>query len=52
VSLKFELLRQEKPGTNPGKRLVILSQDEADALYSLPRFTQEERDEYFTLSTE
>lgn len=49
---KLELLRQEKPGANPGKRLVILSQDEADALYGLPRFTQEERDEYFTLSTE
>ncbi len=33
-------------------RLKILSQDEADSLYGLPRFTQKERDEYFTLSTE
>jgi len=31
-------------------RLRILSDDEIVALYGLPRFTQEERDEYFTLS--
>jgi TnpA family transposase len=35
---------------NPGKRLVILSREEMDALYGRPRFTQEERVEYFTLS--
>ena len=35
---------------NPGKRLVILGQDETDALYGRPCFTPEERDQYFTLS--
>ena len=33
-------------------RLKILSADEIDALYARPRFTQEERDEYFALSTQ
>jgi len=51
-SQNLKLLRQEKPEGNPGKRLVILTQEEADALYGRPRFTQEERDEYFTLSGE
>jgi TnpA family transposase len=37
---------------NPGKRLVILGLDEIDVLYGHPRFTQEERDEYFVLSAE
>jgi TnpA family transposase len=36
--------------SNPGKRLIILNRDETDALYGQPRFTQEERTEYFTLS--
>jgi hypothetical protein len=36
---------------NPGKRLIILGNAEIDAVYGRPRFTQEERDEYFTLST-
>ena len=31
-------------------RLRILSDDEIDALYGRPRFTQEERAEYFSLS--
>jgi hypothetical protein len=35
---------------NPGKRLIILSRDEIEALYGLPRFTQEERGEYFSLT--
>lgn len=35
---------------NPGKRLIILSSAEIDALYGRPRFTQEERIEYFALS--
>jgi integrase len=35
---------------NPGKRLIILSSAEIDALYGRPRFTQEERTEYFALS--
>jgi Tn3 transposase DDE domain/Domain of unknown function (DUF4158) len=35
---------------NPGKRLIILSSAEIDALYGRPRFTQEERAEYFALS--
>jgi TnpA family transposase len=33
-------------------RLRILSDDEIDALYGRPRFTQEERTEYFTLSAQ
>jgi hypothetical protein len=33
-------------------RLKILSDDEIDALYGRPRFTQEERDEYFALSAQ
>jgi Domain of unknown function (DUF4158) len=33
-------------------RLRILSDDEIDALYGRPRFTQEERNEYFTLSAQ
>ena len=37
---------------NTGKRLGILHHDEIDALYGRPRFTQKERDEYFTLSAE
>ncbi len=35
---------------NPGKRLIILSSAEIDALYGRPRFTQQERAEYFALS--
>ena len=35
---------------NPGKRLIILSRDEIEALYGHPRFTQEERGEYFSLA--
>jgi hypothetical protein len=35
---------------NPGKRLIILSRDEIEALYGRPRFTQEERGEYFSLT--
>ena len=37
---------------NRGKRLVILGHEEVDALYGRPRFTQEERDDYFTLSAQ
>lgn len=37
---------------NPGKRLIILGNAEIDAVYGRPRFTQEERDEYFTLSAQ
>jgi uncharacterized protein DUF4158 len=33
-------------------RLKILSADEIDALYARPRFTPEERDEYFALSAQ
>lgn len=36
--------------TAPGKRLGILNDDEIDALYGRPRFTQDERHEYFALS--
>jgi hypothetical protein len=35
---------------NPGKRLIILSREEIETLYGWPRFTQEERDDYFALS--
>jgi Domain of unknown function (DUF4158) len=35
---------------NRGKRLIILNRDEIEALYGRPRFTQEERGEYFSLS--
>ena len=35
---------------NLGKRLIILSRDEIEALYGRPRFTQEERGEYFSLT--
>ena len=31
-------------------RLTILNEEEIDALYGRPRFTQEARTEYFTLS--
>jgi len=34
----------------PQKRLTILGADEIEALYGLPRFTPEERQEYFALS--
>src|SRR3974377_2032897 len=33
------------------RRLRILGDDEIDALYGRPRFTPEEREEYFTLSS-
>jgi len=42
----------DKTMDNPGKRLFILGQEEIGALYGLPRFTQEDRDEYFTLSAQ
>jgi hypothetical protein len=35
---------------NPGKRIAILSRDEIETLYGRPRFTQDERGEYFSLS--
>ena len=35
---------------NPGKRLVVLEGDEVEALYGRPRFTHEERVQYFALS--
>ena len=34
----------------PQKRLTILGEDEIEALYGLPRFTPDERQEYFALS--
>ena len=36
---------------NPGRRLIILSRDEIEALYGRPRFTHDERTEYFSLSS-
>src|SRR5512135_3751957 len=38
-------------GNTTRKRLRILRDDEIDALYGRPRFTPEEREEYFTLSS-
>src|SRR4030095_13112558 len=35
---------------NPGKRLIVLEADEVEALYGRPRFTHEERVQYFALS--
>jgi len=32
---------------NPGKRLIVLEGDEVEALYGRPRFTHEERVQYF-----
>lgn len=42
----------KKATENPGKRLVILGDEEIDALYGRPRFTPEEREECFALSAE
>jgi hypothetical protein len=42
----------ERQIDNPGKRLTILGSAETEAIYGRPCFTQEERDEYFTLSPE
>jgi hypothetical protein len=38
-------------GNTTQKRLRILRDDEIDALYGRPRFTPEEREEYFALSS-
>ena len=35
---------------NPGERLMVLEGDEVETLYGRPRFTHEERVEYFALS--
>lgn len=35
---------------DPSKRLTILSPDEVEAIYDIPRFTDEERDNFFTLT--
>jgi TnpA family transposase len=42
----------EAVGKDRTMRLRILSDDEIHALYERPRFTQEEREEYFVLSAE
>src|SRR5713101_6759646 len=39
-----------QPPPLPQKRLSILGEDEIEALYGLPRFTPDERQEYFALS--
>lgn len=43
-------LPPSSPSPQPQKRLHILGTEELDALYGLPRFTSEERQEYFALS--
>ena len=43
-------LHSTSPSLRPQKRLQILGAEELDALYGLPRFTPEERQEYFALS--
>ncbi len=40
----------ENPSDTQPKRLKILSDDEIEAIYGIPRFTNEERIEYFSLS--
>jgi hypothetical protein len=40
----------KKPENVQKKRLRILGDDEIEAIYGRPRFTQEERIEYFSLS--
>ena len=40
----------ENPIDTQPKRLRILSDDEIEAIYGIPRFTHEERIEYFSLS--
>src|SRR5215475_14406809 len=43
--------QREEPNMEPReRRLRILGEDEIDALYGLPRFSDEERREYFSLS--
>lgn len=37
-------------GVTEQKRLKILSEDELEAIYSRPHFTNEERSNYFSLS--
>lgn len=37
--------------SNPGKRLSILSEKEFQDIYGLPKFTNEEREIYFSLQT-
>ena len=39
-----------KPKNTTQKRLRILADDEIEAIYGIPRFTPEERLEYFSLS--
>jgi len=34
---------------DPGKRLKILTKNEIEELYGLPRFSYEEREKYFSL---
>jgi len=45
------MTRTGQSGHPTRKRLRILRDDEIDALYGRPRFTPEEREEYFTLSS-
>jgi len=40
----------KKPANTQKKRLRILDDDEIEAIYGIPRFTHEERIEYFSLS--
>ena len=40
----------ENPADTQPKRLKILSDDEIEAIYGIPHFTNEERIEYFSLS--
>jgi TnpA family transposase len=50
LRLQPKPLHSTSPTPRPQKRLNILGAEELDALYGLPRFTPEERQEYFALS--
>src|SRR4051812_24584852 len=50
LRLQPKPLPPSSPTPRPQKRLHILGAEELDALYGLPRFTPEERQEYFALS--
>jgi Domain of unknown function (DUF4158) len=50
LRLQPQPLRATLLSPRPQKRLSILGEEEIDALYGLPRFTPEERGEYFALS--
>ncbi len=51
LRLQPKPLHLTSPTSRPQKRLRILGEEELNALYGLPHFTPEERQEYFALSS-